>query len=126
MAAKGTWTVVFDDKLIINQSDIGPDNQPNSYEIDDNDFWNNPDYSNFWAIQYQTSNSSDEVEFKDETPNDTWASTGLDFQPFMDKWEAAHLAYLQGEWDNDNVVDEEGNPAETPEEKIARLGERPS
>ena len=44
----------------------------------------------------------------------------------MDKWEAAHLAYLQGEWDNDNVVDEEGNPAETPEEKIARLGERPS
>jgi len=120
MAAKGTWTVVFDDKLIINQSDIGPDNQPNSYEIDDNDFWNNPDYSNFWAIQYQTSNANDEVEFRDETPNDTWASTGLDFQPFIDKWNAAHLTYLQEEWDNDNV------DGETSEEKIARLGARPS
>jgi hypothetical protein len=126
MAAKGTWTVIFEDKLIIKQSELASGNQPVGHTIDDNDFWNNPDYSNFWAIQYQTSNSSDEVEFKDETPNDTWASTGLDFQPFMDKWEAAHLAYLQGEWDNDNVVDEEGNPAETPEEKIARLGERPS
>jgi hypothetical protein len=120
MAAKGNWTVVFDDKLIIKQSDLGPDNQPNSYEIDDNDFWNNPDYSNFWAIQYQTSNADDEVEFRDTTPNDTWASTGLDFQPFIDKWDAAHLTYLQEEWDNDNV------DGETSEEKITRLGARPT
>ena len=103
MAAKGTWTVVFDDKLIIKQSELSSDNQPVGYEINDNDFWNNSDYSNFWAVQYQTSNTSDEVEFRDETPNDTWASTGLDFQPFIDKWDAAHLASLQSEWDNDNV-----------------------
>ena len=76
MAAKGTWTVVFDDKLIIKQSELSSDNQPVGYEINDNDFWNNSDYSNFWAVQYQTSNTSDEVEFRDETPNDTWASTG--------------------------------------------------
>ena len=120
MAAKGTWTVVFDDKLIIKQSELSSDNQPVGYEINDNDFWNNSDYSNFWAVQYQTSNTSDEVEFRDETPNDTWASTGLDFQPFIDKWDAAHLASLQSEWDNDNV------DGETSEEKISRLGARPT
>ena len=120
MAAKGTWTVVFDDKLIIKQSELSSDNQPVGYEINDNDFWNNSDYSNFWAVQYQTSNTSDEVEFRDETPNDTWASTGLDFQPFIDKWDAAHLASLQSEWDNDNV------DGETSEEKITRLGARPT
>jgi len=120
MAAKGTWTVVFDDKLIIKQSELSAGNQPVGYEIDDDAFWNNPSYSNFWAVQYQTSNTSDEVEFRDETPNDTWASTGLDFQPFIDKWDAAHLASLQSEWDGDNV---EG---ETEAEKIARLGARPT
>ena len=120
MAAKGTWTVVFDDKLIIKQSELSAGNQPVGYEIDDNSFWNNSAYSNFWAVQYQTSNTSDEVEFRDETPNDTWASTGLDFQPFIDKWDAAHLASLQSEWDGDNV---EG---ETEAEKIARLGARPT
>jgi len=120
MAAKGTWTVVFDDKLIIKQSELSSGNQPVGYKIDDDAFWNNPAYSNFWAIQYQTSNTSDEVEFRDETPNDTWASTGLDFQPFIDKWDAAHLASLQSEWDGDNV---EG---ETEAEKIARLGARPT
>ena len=120
MAARGTWTVIFEDKLIIKQSELTANNQPVGHTIDDNDFWNNPDYSNFWAIQYQTSNSSDEVEFKDETPNDTWASTGLDFQPFIDKYDEAHLPYIQNEWDNNDV------DGETSEEKIARLGARPT
>ena len=121
MAAKGTWTVIFDDKIIINQSDLNPkDGQPIGYKIDDDAFWNNPSYSNFWAVQYQNSNSSDEVEFKNETPNDTWASTGLDFQPFIDKWNAANLVYQQQEWDDDNV------DGETEAEKIARLGPRPT
>ena len=121
MAAKGTWTVIFDDKVIINQSDLNPKTgQPVGYKINDDVFWNNPSYSNFWAVQYQNSNTSDEVEFKDETPNDTWASTGLDFQPFIDKWNAANLVYQQQEWDDDNV------DGETEAEKIARLGPRPT
>ena len=121
MASKGTWTVIFDDKIIINQSELNSmDGQPVGHRIDDDAFWSNPSYSNFWAVQYQTSNAEDEVEFKDATPNDTWASTGLDFQPFIDKWNAAQLASLQRVWDNDNV------DGETEAEKIARLGARPT
>jgi len=116
MASRGNWTVIFEDKVIIKQVGDGA----GAYTINDNTFWNNSDYSNFWAVQYQTSNADDEVEFKDTTPNDTWASTGLDFQAFIDKWDAAHLAYLQDEWDNDNV------DGETSEEKITRLGARPT
>jgi hypothetical protein len=39
---------------------------------------------------------------------------------FINKWDAAHLATLQSNWDNNNV---EG---ETSEQKIARLGARPT
>ena len=47
------------------------------------------------------------------------------FQDFIDRWDAAHLSQLQANWDNDNAVDNEGNP-ESAEDKIARLGARPT
>ena len=74
-----------------------------------------------WAIQYGTSNPSDTVEYRDTTPHSTWEDANLgDFSDFIDKWDAVHLSQLQANWDDDNVDDE------TEEDKIARLGARPT
>ncbi len=37
---------------------------------------------------------------------------------FIDKWDAAHLAKLQSDWDNDNLLDDDGNSTETESEKL--------
>ena len=124
MATNATWTVVFEDKLIIKQSG---DAAGNGYNIVDNDFWGLAKWNNIWAIQYGTSNPSDTVEYRDGTPHSSWEDANLgDFQDFIDKWDAAHLARLQSDWDNDNPTNEDGSPAETESEKIARLGARPT
>ena len=61
------------------------------------------------------------MEYRDTTPHTSYAAASLgDFNDFITRWDAAHLAGLQDVWDNDNV---EG---ETAEEKIARIGERPT
>ena len=118
MATNAQWTVVMDDKKIIKQSG---DAAQTAYEIDDNDFWGLAKWNNIWAIQYGTSNPSDTVEHRDGTPHCTWEDANLgDFQDFITRWDAAHLAQLQANWDNDNV---EGESAE---DKIARLGARPT
>ena len=117
MATSATWTVVFEDKVIIKQSgdSAGP------YVINDNDFWGLAKWNNVWAIQYGTSNPNDTVEYRDGTAHSSWEDAGLgDFQDFITKWDAAHLAQIQSDWDNDNV---EG---ESEEDKIARLGARPT
>jgi hypothetical protein len=55
------------------------------------------------------------------TPHSTYADANLgDFNDFINKWDSAHLATLQSNWDNNNV---EG---ETSEQKITRLGARPT
>ena len=93
-----------------------------NYVIDDDDtFWNQSKFSNIWAVQYGTSVTSDEVEYRDTTPHSSWADANLgNFQDFIDKWDSAHLLNLQSAWDDNNV---EG---ETSEEKIERLGARPT
>ena len=122
MATSSTWTVVFEDKKIIKPGfDNGDGTTGRGYIIDDDAFWNQSKFSNIWAIQYGTSNSSNEVEHRDTTPHCSFAEAGLgDFQDFIDKWDAAHLADLQSNWDNNNV------DGETEAEKIARLGARPT
>jgi len=118
MATNANWTVVFEDKLIIKQSG---DAAGTSHKIDDSAFWSQSKFSNIWAIQYGTSNVSDEVEYRDETSHSYFADANLgDFQDFIDKWDSAHLVSLQDIWDQDNV---EG---ETEAEKITRLGARPT
>ena len=121
MATTSDWTVVFEDKMIIKQSGDGAGY---GYKIDDDSFWNDSKWSNIWAIQYQTNNHgySDSVEYRDGTPHASWTDANLgDFQTqFIDKWDPAHLTNLQNIWDADNVDDE------TAEEKIARLGARPT
>jgi len=115
MASKGNWTVIFDDRSI--QKGVGI-----QYIIEDDAFWNQSKFSNIWAIQYGTSVISDEVEYRDTTPHSSYADANLgDFQSqFIDKWDAAHLAQLQADWDNDNI------DGETEAEKITRLGARPT
>ena len=121
MATNADWTVVFDDKLIIKQSGdaAGP------YEITGQDsFWSDSKWSNIWAIQYKDDNHdyNDSVEYRDETPHATWTAANLgDFSSqFISKWDAAHLAKLQADWDANNV------DGETESEKITRLGARPT
>tara|TARA_R100000664_G_scaffold30024_1_gene42263 strand:+ start:461 stop:829 length:369 start_codon:yes stop_codon:yes gene_type:complete len=118
MATNAAWTVVMDDKKVIKQSG---DAAGTAYKINDNDFWGLAKYSNIWAIQYGTSNPSDTVEYRDETSHSTWEDANLgDFQDFINKWDAAHLAQLQADWDADTI---EG---ESEADKISRLGARPT
>jgi hypothetical protein len=118
MATNAQWTVVFDDKLVIKQTG---DAAGTSYNIDDNTFWSQAKYSNIWAIQYGTSNPQDTVEYRDQTPHSNWEDADLgDFSDFITRWDSAHLAQLQSDWDNNNVEGED------PADKVARLGARPT
>ena len=120
MASKGNWTIIFDDKVVIKNYAEGA-NEGFGYKIDDDAFWNDSKFSNIWAIQYGTSNTSDEVEHRDETPHCSYADADLgDISQFSNKWDQVHLAQLQSNWDDDNV---EG---ESEADKIARLGSRPT
>jgi hypothetical protein len=125
MATNSNWTVIFDDKKIIKQSGDGAGN---GYEIDNDSFWNDSKWSNIWAIQYKVDDHdyNDTVEYKDETPHATWTAANLgDFQTqFINKWDAAHLARLQSDWDND-IIGSDSDP-ESDADKIARLGPRPT
>ncbi len=126
MAAKGNWTVVFEDKKIIKNHAEG-ESQGIGYEIDDDSFWNNPKFSNIWAIQYGASNTSDEVEYRDDTPHSSFSEVNIgDINQFSDRWDIAHLNELQYKWDSNNLVNEDGTSAETEAEKITRLGARPT
>jgi len=132
MATNATWTVVFDDKLVIKRTGEFDVSTAKGYQIDDDSFWNQSKFSNIWAIQYETTPSSDQVEYRDETPHSSWTDANLgNFQDFIDRWDATHLAQMQSDWDNDNhsVEDPEGSKTyrlETSDEKIARAGERPT
>jgi len=120
MAAKGNWTIVFEDKMIIKNFAEGA-SEGVGYNIDDDSFWGQSKFSNIWAIQYGTSITSDEVEYKDTTPHSSFADANIgDISQFSNKWDTAHLTQLQSNWDNDSV---EG---ETESEKINRLGARPT
>jgi|TARA_E500000318_G_scaffold88750_1_gene86145 hypothetical protein len=120
MASKGNWTVVFEDKLILKNYAEGA-SEGIGYVIDDDTFWNDSKFSNIWAIQYGTTVSTDEVEYRDTTPHSTFADANIgDISQFSNKWDAAHLAQLQSDWDTDNV------DGEAESEKITRLGARPT
>ncbi len=120
MATNANWTIVFEDKKIIKNYAEGAD-EGVGYNIDDDAFWNQSKFSNIWAIQYGTSISTDTVEYRDETPHSEYDSSVLgDISQFSSKWDSAHLAQLQDNWDNDNA------DGETDAEKITRLGARPT
>ena len=121
MATNAKWTIVFDDKLIINQNLKNEEGFGTAYTISDDAFWNDPKFSNIWAIQHGNSVSSDEVEYRDTTPHSTYADANIgDISYFINKWDAAHLEQLQSNWDNNNL------DGETEAAKISRLGARPT
>ena len=131
MATNSKWTVVMEDKKIINHGVKDARGFSTAYKIlDDDAFWNQEKFSNIWAIQYGTFAPSDTVEHRDSTPHCTWEEADLgDISQFTDKWDAAHLAQLQADWDNDVVTtqDAEGNEiVESEADQIARKGERPT
>ena len=120
MATNANWTVVFEDKCIIKNYAEGA-SEGIGYVISDDSFWSDSKFSNIWAIQYGTAVVSDQVEYRDTTPHSSWEDANLgDFQDFITKWDAVHLSVLQSNWDNNNVEDE------SEEDKIARLGARPT
>jgi|TARA_R110002060_G_scaffold68310_1_gene77049 hypothetical protein len=126
MATNANWTVVFEDKCIIKNYAEGA-SEGIGYVISDDSFWSDSKFLNIWAIQHGSSITSDEVEYRDSTPHSSFADANIgDISQFSNKWDSAHLAQLQSNWDNDNAVDEDGNSTETEVEKITRLGARPT
>lgn len=120
MATNGKWTVIFDDKIVIKNYDEGSE-EGLGYKINDDAFWNQSKFSNIWAIQYGTSVTEDEVEYRDTTPHTSFAEANLgNISDFSNRWDSNHLLALQDAWDSDVF---EG---ETEAEKIARLGARPT
>jgi hypothetical protein len=120
MATNANWTVVFEDKCIIKNYAEGA-SEGIGYSISDDSFWSDSKFSNIWAIQSGTSNTSDEVEYRDDTPHSSFADANIgDISQFTSRWDSAHLAKLQSDWDDDNV------DGETDAEKITRLGVRPT
>ena len=93
MSTYATWTVIFEDKNIIKNNGA---EKGTGYIIEDDSFWNQEKFSNIWAIQYGTSNSSDEVEYIDGSPNSSFSDANLgDIQVFIDKWNEAHQEHTQ-------------------------------
>tara|TARA_R100000951_G_C2575060_1_gene160072 strand:- start:85 stop:432 length:348 start_codon:yes stop_codon:yes gene_type:complete len=100
MATNANWTVIFEDKKVIknNGTEAGT-----AYVIDDNSFWSQAKFSNIWAIQHGTSVNTDEVEYNDGTAHSSFANANIGaIGDFTDKWDAAHLAKLQADWDADD------------------------
>jgi hypothetical protein len=132
MSKHGTWTVVFGDQMVIKRTGEFDRQTAKGYNCGGSDFWFQQKFSNVHAIQFTDDNlDNDQVEFKDHSPNGIYdASLYGDFQQFIDLWDAANLSTLQGQWDNNNIstgVDAQGAPImETAEEKITRLGPRPT
>ena len=130
MATNGNWTIVFDDKTVIKNFAEGA-TEGIGYAINDDAFWSQSKFSNIWDIQHGSSNASDEVEYRDDTPHSSYDVSVLgNISEFSNRWDTAHLSQLQNDWDNDdgNTYDDSGNltHTETEAEKTIRLGARPT
>ena len=118
----------MDDKKITKNYAEGASEGIGFLILDDDAFWNQSKFSNIWAIQYGASNTSDEVEYRDETPHTSYADANLgDISQFTNKWDTMYLAKIQSDWDNNFLFDSNDEViSETEAEKIARLGARPT
>jgi uncharacterized protein YozE (UPF0346 family) len=121
MASSGKWAIVFDDRMVLKRHQEFDTATSKGLNVGDDALWNQSKFDNIWAIQYGTSVTSDEVEYRDETPHSSYADANLGpISQFTDLWDAAYLSELQSNWDNDNV------DGETAEQKVTRLGARPT
>lgn len=140
MAKHGTWTVVFPDKLIIKRTQEFNIETAKGFKIEDNSFWNQPKFKDISVIQFTNDNlDNDQVEYVDSRPNGSYDENILgNFSQFIEKWDAEYLKYLQGQWDMANYVpgtkQYDTDPVtgeiipikESIEDKIARIGPRPT
>lgn len=138
MTKHGIWTVIFDDKKVLKKTEEYTSADPGVYEINDDAFWSDPKWSNIHAIQFTDDNTdNDQVEHRDSTPHSEYDQATLgDFRNnFIVRWDAAHLASTQADWDAntnhtyygpDHEQAGEIEAEETVEAKVARLGARPT
>jgi len=133
MSKHGTWTVVFPDKRIIKRTGEFDTSTATGYVIDDDTFWGQSKFDSLHAIQFTDDNTdNDQVEHNDGSPHSAYDASVLgNFSQFITKWDSAHLAQLQQDWDDDNEQVEDPADSgtyrdETEAEKIARLGARPT
>jgi hypothetical protein len=129
---KGKWSIIVDDKRIVKQYGNGA---TLGHVVEDNSFWTNLINSRIRAIQYSGDNLDlDQVEFNNGNKNTYF--TG-DIKIFADAWDKEHLKYLQEIWDSNNIQinlgktnldkpNEDQFREETIEEKIIRIGNRPT
>ncbi len=104
MATNATWTVVFDDKIIIKQSRSMLQVLILLMMIL---FGVQAKYSNIWAIHYGNAVASDEVEYRDDTPHSSYADANLgDISQFSSRWDTMYLAKIQTDWDNNLLFDD--------------------
>tara|TARA_R100001129_G_C5299147_1_gene242039 strand:- start:954 stop:1373 length:420 start_codon:yes stop_codon:yes gene_type:complete len=132
----GYWTIIFEDKTIIKKTGEFTPTKPAAYVIEDGVNWDDAKWNNIHAIQFTDDGvDNDQVEYKDTSPNGVYDAAVLgDFRSqFINAFDAAHLAKLQEDWDNDQLPfpddlgpDDPLPPEETEAEKTARLGPRPT
>jgi len=128
----GKWSIIVEDKRIVKQYGEGA---TFGYVVEDDSFWKNNLASNVRAIQYTGDNlDSDQVEYNDGTNHSIFNG---DIKMFSDKWDEQHLLKLQNDWDNNieyinlgktnpEKPNEDQFRQETIEEKIIRIGNRPT
>jgi hypothetical protein len=105
MATNANWTVVFEDKIIIKNYDLKELMKVLVIKLMMILFGINLNFLIFGLFNTGTSNTSDEVEYRDETPHSSFGQMQtLEILVNLHLiWDAAHLAQLQSNWDNDNV-----------------------
>ena len=107
------WTVIFPDRRITCQGVKNSDGYPTTYKIDNDSFWSDSKWQDINVIQFidDSNDHNDCVEMVPGTfgRNKTWAESSLgDFRSqFIDKWDVAHLAQLQADWDADEREESE-------------------
>jgi len=132
----GSWTILFIGQSIVKRSGEFDIDTARGYQCGGTDFWMQPKFSNLSAIQFTDDNTdNDQVEYRDSSPNGSYDSSVLgDFRQFIDTWDSAHLAVIQANWDAETIPHLEGNGKdlngkdlpETEEQKITRIGSRPT
>lgn len=134
MAKHGLWTVIIPSKKITKKTEDFSIDNPCPEVIDDNAFWSQSKFNGINVIQFTDDNiDNDQVEYTDDRPNGSYdeAVLGNFRTEFINRFDAAHLISIQKAWDDNQrpeMTDENNQPlpAETEEEKIARLGPRPT
>lgn len=132
MAGKhGSWTVLFEDRIIMKKCDEFTKYNFAEVKVNDEDFWNQEKFNGINAIQF-TNDGIDNDQVETDTANLPYDENIYgSFQQFVDKFDLYYLDKIQSEWDEsiESVEDPVGSGTyreETEQEKISRLGPRPT